>query len=90
MTPRQQAMFEQHHEMDLAFSVGEGLRIRMNIYMQRGGLRDRLPPDSDKNSFAGRTRRSAESEGFYHAPQWACADYRADGIGQNDHAGGHD
>ena len=37
MTPRQQATFEQHHEMDLAFSVGEALRIRMNIYMQRGG-----------------------------------------------------
>src|SRR5579871_310786 len=37
MSPRQQAMFEQHHEMDLAFSVGEGLRIRMNIYNQRGG-----------------------------------------------------
>src|SRR5579871_2261486 len=38
LTPRQQAVFEQHHEMDLAFSVGEKLRIRMNIYMQRGGI----------------------------------------------------
>jgi len=37
MSPRQQAVFEQHHEMDLAFAVGEGLRIRMNIYQQRGG-----------------------------------------------------
>jgi twitching motility protein PilT len=37
MNPRQQAIFEQHHEMDLAFSVGEELRIRMNVYMQRGG-----------------------------------------------------
>lgn len=37
MTARQQAVFEQHHEMDLAFSVGEELRIRMNIYRQRGG-----------------------------------------------------
>lgn len=37
MTPKQQAIFEQHHEMDLAFAVGEGLRIRMNIYQQRGG-----------------------------------------------------
>ncbi len=36
MTPRQQAVFEQHHEMDLAFSVGAELRIRMNIYNQRG------------------------------------------------------
>ena len=36
MTARQQAVFEQHHEMDLAFSVGEVLRIRMNVYMQRG------------------------------------------------------
>jgi twitching motility protein PilT len=38
MSARQQAIFEQHHEMDLAFSVGEGLRIRMNVYMQRGGV----------------------------------------------------
>jgi twitching motility protein PilT len=38
MTPRQQAVFEQHHEMDLAFSVGEEIRIRMNVYMQRGGV----------------------------------------------------
>jgi twitching motility protein PilT len=36
MNVRQQAQFEQHHEMDLAFSVGESLRIRMNVYMQRG------------------------------------------------------
>ena len=36
MNARQQAVFEQHHEMDLAFSVGEELRIRMNVYMQRG------------------------------------------------------
>ena len=36
MNPRQQAAFEQHHEMDLAFSVGKELRIRMNIYNQRG------------------------------------------------------
>jgi len=38
MTPHQQAVFEQHHEMDLAFSVGPDLRIRMNIYLQRGGV----------------------------------------------------
>lgn len=36
MTQRQQAVFEQHHEMDLAFSVGADTRIRMNIYYQRG------------------------------------------------------
>ena len=36
MSARQQAVFEQHHEMDLAFSVGPELRIRMNIYNQRG------------------------------------------------------
>lgn len=36
MNPRQQAAFEQHHEMDLAFSVGTELRIRMNVYKQRG------------------------------------------------------
>jgi len=36
LSPRQQASFEQHSEMDLAFNVGEELRIRMNVYMQRG------------------------------------------------------
>jgi twitching motility protein PilT len=36
MNPRQQAIFEQHHEMDLAFSVGEGIRVRQNVYRQRG------------------------------------------------------
>lgn len=36
MSARQQAIFEQHREMDLAFSVGEELRIRMNVYCQRG------------------------------------------------------
>ncbi len=38
MSPRMQAQFEQHHEMDLAFSVGDALRIRMNVYNQRGGV----------------------------------------------------
>ncbi len=38
MDERQQAIFEQHHEMDLAFSVGSALRIRMNIYKQRGSV----------------------------------------------------
>jgi twitching motility protein PilT len=37
MNARMQAIFEQHHEMDLAFSVGDLLRIRMNVYRQRGG-----------------------------------------------------
>jgi twitching motility protein PilT len=37
MNPRMQAHFEEHHEMDLAFSIGEDLRIRMNVYRQRGG-----------------------------------------------------
>ena len=36
MSPKQTAIFEDHHEMDLAFSVGEQWRVRMNIYMQRG------------------------------------------------------
>ncbi len=36
MSERQRAIFEQHHEMDLAFTVGDDIRIRMNIYMQRG------------------------------------------------------
>ncbi len=36
MNQRQQAVFDQHHEMDLAFSVGEDYRIRMNVYRQRG------------------------------------------------------
>jgi twitching motility protein PilT len=38
MTPRQQAIFEQHREMDLAFSIGESLRVRMNVYCQRGAI----------------------------------------------------
>lgn len=36
MNERQTAQFEQHHEMDLAFTVGGVTRIRMNIYLQRG------------------------------------------------------
>ncbi|HZO87134.1 MAG TPA: type IV pilus twitching motility protein PilT [Chthonomonadaceae bacterium] len=46
MSPRQQAIFEQHHEMDLAFTVGGVTRIRMNVYMQRGtvGCACRLIP----------------------------------------------
>ncbi len=36
MSARQQAIFEQHHEMDLAFEVQDVLRIRMNVYNQRG------------------------------------------------------
>jgi twitching motility protein PilT len=36
MSERQRAIFEQHHEMDLAFTVGNDTRIRMNIYHQRG------------------------------------------------------
>ncbi len=36
MSARQQAIFEQHHEMDLAFEVEDILRIRMNVYNQRG------------------------------------------------------
>ena len=37
LTPKMIQVFEDHHEMDLAFSVGEELRIRMNVYQQRGG-----------------------------------------------------
>jgi twitching motility protein PilT len=36
MSERQRAIFEQHHEMDLAFTVGTEIRIRMNVYKQRG------------------------------------------------------
>ena len=36
MSPHQQGIFEAHSEMDLAFSVGEQWRVRMNIYKQRG------------------------------------------------------
>ena len=36
MNPHQQEIFETHSEMDLAFSVGEQWRVRMNIYKQRG------------------------------------------------------
>lgn len=37
LSPKMIQVFEDHHEMDLAFSVGEDLRIRMNVYKQRGG-----------------------------------------------------
>ena len=36
LSPRQQAIFEQHKEMDLAFSIGEDIRVRMNVYLQKG------------------------------------------------------
>lgn len=36
MTPKQQAKFEEHHEMDLGFEVGNLCRVRANLYKQRG------------------------------------------------------
>lgn len=36
MTEKQRRKFEDHMEMDLAFSVGEDCRVRANIHMQRG------------------------------------------------------
>jgi twitching motility protein PilT len=36
MTPKQAAQFEERLEMDLAFSVGRKMRIRANLYFQRG------------------------------------------------------
>lgn len=36
MTEKQRRKFEDHMEMDLAFSVGENCRVRANIHMQRG------------------------------------------------------
>ncbi len=36
MTPRQAADFEERLEMDLAFGVGKKMRIRANLYFQRG------------------------------------------------------
>lgn len=36
MTKRQQDHFESHHEMDLAFQVGDKCRVRTNVYRQRG------------------------------------------------------
>lgn len=36
MTEKQRRRFEDHMEMDLAFSVGENCRVRANIHMQRG------------------------------------------------------
>ena len=36
MDTRQKAILEEHHEMDLAFAVGDTLRVRMNVYRQRG------------------------------------------------------
>ncbi|MBW3624301.1 MAG: type IV pilus twitching motility protein PilT [Armatimonadetes bacterium] len=36
MNPEQQAYFNEHHEMDLGYDVGDICRVRANIYMQRG------------------------------------------------------
>lgn len=36
MNEKQRRHFEDHFEMDLAFSVGENCRVRANIHMQRG------------------------------------------------------
>ncbi len=36
MSGRQVEEYERHHEMDLAFSLGDKCRIRASIYMQRG------------------------------------------------------
>lgn len=38
LTERQRRVFEETHEMDAAFSVGEDIRIRMNVYLQRGEI----------------------------------------------------
>lgn len=38
MTHEQIGRFEHRHEMDLAFEVDGAVRIRCNIYMQRGGI----------------------------------------------------
>ena len=38
MNERQQRKFEDTHEMDLAFAVGEKCRVRANIHMQRGSM----------------------------------------------------
>jgi len=35
MSDRQRRRFDEHHEMDLAFQVGETCRVRTNIYRQR-------------------------------------------------------
>jgi twitching motility protein PilT len=36
LNPRQIERFEDHHELDLSFAVGEICRVRMNVYKQRG------------------------------------------------------
>lgn len=36
LSPSMLQRFHEHHEMDLAFAVGDDLRIRMNVYKQRG------------------------------------------------------
>jgi twitching motility protein PilT len=46
MSGRQIEEFERHHEMDLAFTLGDVCRIRSSIYMQRNsvGMANRLIP----------------------------------------------
>jgi twitching motility protein PilT len=36
MNEKQRRHFEDHYEMDLAFSVGQNCRVRANVHMQRG------------------------------------------------------
>lgn len=46
MSGRQIEEFERHHEMDLAFTLGDVCRVRSSIYMQRNsvGMANRLIP----------------------------------------------
>lgn len=37
MSERQLRKYEDHHEMDLAFTVGDKCRVRANLYRERGG-----------------------------------------------------
>jgi twitching motility protein PilT len=37
MNDRQRRRYDEHHEMDLAFTVADKCRVRANIYKQRGG-----------------------------------------------------
>ncbi|MCC6751014.1 MAG: type IV pilus twitching motility protein PilT [Deltaproteobacteria bacterium] len=38
MNPRQRTEFEQYHEVDLAHSLPDGVRFRVNVFTQRGTL----------------------------------------------------
>jgi twitching motility protein PilT len=68
MNDRQRAVYDEHHDVDLAYSTPDGVRYRVNIFQQRGltGMVLRIiPPDIptfDKLNLPPAVQRLAEEE----------------------------